>query len=201
MELLDALVAFGIAFTAYKLYRVAKEKNLKRLSIAFGFISLSYLLWASVNMIVIDQVNAGVQTVCLSCLQNIGLMGIYGYSLFFLLGISTLAYATLSLNRPSVWYLIAGLSLTTLGASTEKFITTHISAAFILTYIIYHYMCCYTNTPYARKTLLACVLLFISNITFLFSPQGHYAYILGHFIEFGAYALFLSTLLATKKAP
>lgn len=199
MELLYALIAFGIAFTAYKLYRIAKEKTLKNLSIAFGFISLSYLLWASVNMVVIDQVRAGVQTVCLSCLQNVGRMGIYSHSLFFLLGFSTLAYATLTLNRPSVWYLIAGLSLTAFAASTEKFLTTHIIVAFMLTYIIYHYWCCSTKYVQTNRTLLAFIFLFVSNITFLLSPELYYAYVIGHFLELGAYALFLSTLLTPQK--
>lgn len=199
MELLYALIAFGIAFTAYKLYRVAKERTLKHLSIGFGFISLSYLLWASVNMVMIEQVRAGVQTVCLSCLQNVGRMGIYGHSIFFLLGFSTLAYATFTLNRPSLWYLVAGLSLTAFAASTQKFLTTHIIAAFILTYIIYHYWCCSSTHAQTNRTLLAFTFLFVSNVTFLLSPEFYYAYIIGHFLELGAYALFLSTLLTTQK--
>ncbi|MBM3230478.1 hypothetical protein FJZ22_02370 [Candidatus Pacearchaeota archaeon] len=201
MEILYACIAALIAYQAYKVYKISEEQTIKHLTVAFGLISLSYIIWAGVNSFIFNTVANAVEGMCIGCLRDIAQGGLYLYTGLFIAGLVSLVYATLNIKKPGVYYLLLGLALTIMTISIQKFATSRVVALFFITYILYHYVGCYKNThnPCTKTLIIAFTLLLISSIDFLFSPRYYEAYVIGHIFELGAYATFWYALIQIKK--
>jgi hypothetical protein len=197
MELLFAIIAAALAFFAYKVYRISEEREVRLFSVSFLMISLSYIVWAGINTFLLSRLTDEVMEISLRNILSLNyIFGLMHMSLF-VLGILTLAYATLEpKNRGRTYYIIAGLALVALVSSSLPWITYQILAIFLLSAIVYHYAIdhmCYTNKK-ARPVFLAFVLLLLSRIDFLFATKSATAYIFGHVLELAAYILILVSL-------
>lgn len=197
MELIFAVIAITLAFFAYKVYKITEQKETKLFSIAFSLISLSYIVWAGINAFFLDKISDEFLEISLQNLLSINYLFTLLHMCLFILGILTLAYATLDLkNGGRAYYIIAGLALVALVSSSLPWITYQIIAIFLLSAIVYHYAVdhmCYSNKK-ARPVFLAFILLLLSRIDFLFAAKSATAYIFGHILELAAYVLILVSL-------
>src|SRR3989344_2634796 len=163
-------------------------------------ISISYAAWAALNSNIASKLNDGMLVLSLVNPSTIQIAGVYVYIIFFIAGLVTLAYTTIKIERPGVYYLLLGLAMTAVVASVSKFITFRIVSLFLLTFIAYHYF----NEWFVNKNtktswvFLAFLLLVVSNISFIFTANA-ITYVLGHIIELGAYAILLISLLRTLR--
>lgn len=201
MEIIFALCTLVIALTAFKIYFLTKEKNIKGFAIGFLLLSLSYALWAAITAITIPQVREAVSETVTGVsdfqISLISALGINAYMMLFLAGLVILAYNTFNVKKAGIYYLILGPTLVAIVISIEKFITLRIMAVFFLSFIAYYYLQVY-HVKQNRKSLgafLGFTLLLIANLLYLFAPLNELSYVISHGIELSAYVLLLIVLL------
>lgn len=200
MEILFSLVTLAVAISGIAIYRISKEKSLRRFSLGFLMISVSYAAWAALNGSIASKLDEGMLVLSLTNPSAIQIAGVYAYVIFFIAGLVTLAYTTIKIDRPGVYYLLLGLAMTAVVASVSKFVTFRIVSLFLLTFIAYHYF----NERYINENtktswvFLAFFLLVISNISFIFTANAT-TYVIGHILELGAYSILLVNLLKTLR--
>lgn len=201
MELLFFLVTIAIAISALKVYNLTRLENIRKFSIGFILISLSYLIWAGLNAITIPDAATHITQISVQQISMISFFVVYSQMMFFIAGLVMLAYATFNVNKGGIFYLLLGLSLLVLVVSVETVITFRIVSVFILSFITYHYLLEYQENS-NKNTLLVLTgfsLLLISNLSLLSTPIFELSYVVSHLIELVAYALFLITLIRTLR--
>ncbi len=201
LELLFGIITLFIAGIAAYIYKITREKNIGYFSIAFFLISASYLIWATINLLVVSKLAEGVPLLTLENLSHIWRLGLYGYMALFTAGLVTLVYATLNIKRSDIYHLMIGLPLIAIAGSLQKLIIFRIVAVFLLSFIVYHYLLEWIDRK-NNKTLLvlfAFSFLLASNVGLIFSPFYTSPYVVSHIIELGAYTLFTISLLRSLR--
>jgi len=201
MELLFFLVTIAIAISALKIYNLTKQENIRKFSIGFILISLSYLVWAGLNAITIPNAASHLPQISIQQISFISFIVNYSQMMLFIAGLVMLAYTTFNINKGGVFYLLLGLSLMILVVSVEKVITFRIVSVFLLSFIAYHYLLEYKENS-NKNTFLVLTgfsLLLISNLELLLTPVFSLSYVVSHLIELVAYSLFLITLIRTLR--
>ena len=201
MEIIFALSTLIIALTAFKIYFLTREKNIKGFAIGFLLLTFSYALWSLMNAITIPQIKDAitdtVSEVNTQSLNILSAIGTNAYMMLFMAGLVMLAYNTFNTKNSGIYYLILCPTLIVIVISLEKVITMRILAVFFLSFIAYYYLTVY-HIKQNRKSLgafLAFTLLLIANLLYLFAPINAVSYVVSHGIELLAYILLLSVLL------
>jgi len=201
MELVFAIIAMALAFFTYRIYKVSEDEDVKLFGLAFVLISISYIVWASINLFMLDKLSDGIREISLNNLMSINYILTLVHMGLFIVGIITLAYAHLEIKSAKAYYILTGLALIGLVSSSIPWITYQLLAIFLLSTIVYHYAVdhsCYKNKK-ARAIFIAFLLLLLSRIDFLFTANSAFAYIFGHILELTAYSLILVGLVANIK--
>jgi len=201
LEILFGVVSLAVAITAYSCYKISEQKSLRRFSLGFSLISLSYLIWAGINLIVSRPLGNGFRIFSPDGLPWAYLASTYLHMGLFIAGLVTLAYTTLKVEKGNIYYLLLSLGLLVIASSYNKLITFRILSVFLLIFISYHYMTEWTQNKNKKTimTMIAFILLLLSNTDFIFSEQFYISFIIGHLLELGAYAIILFGLVKTLK--
>jgi len=197
LEIAFALITILVASYSFRIYNLCKEKEYKHFGIGFIFIAVSYLVWAFVNLFLLDKISSGVQALTLQEFVSIGSVGIYVYMLFTLIGLATLAYITLKTNNNKIYALMIIISIVALTFSLNKAITFHLLSAIFLIFLISHFFIHYLKTKKHKNLLIpiAFVLLLASHIHFIFAINHYVYYVAGHITELIAYLMILGRLI------
>lgn len=204
MEILFGIITFLVAFSAYKIYKISKEKPLQFFGMGFLLISISYFAWALMNIFALSTIRDGLRDISFDKMVSLAAIGMFSHMFLLTIGLVTLVYATLSIKNPRIYYLLLGLGLLVLAASYDRLVTFRILSVFLLSYLTYHYFVAWRERK--GKNLLcsfiAFALLLFSNLDFAFSASYYQTYVVGHILQFGAYMLILKNLIKvnlTKK--
>ena len=84
MEILFSLVTLAVAVSGIAIYRISKEKSLRRFSLGFLMISISYAAWAALNSNIASKLNDGMLVLSLVNPSTIQIAGVYVYIIFFI---------------------------------------------------------------------------------------------------------------------
>ena len=201
MEILFGIITLAVSFVAWKIYRITQEKTVRHFSVGFFLIACSYILWAGINMFVVSKASEGVHLLAWDNLAVMSLLGVYAHMLLLISGLVTLAYTTFKIRNGGVYYIMLGLSLLVIVVSLNKIITFRILSVFLLSFITYYYFIEYLfrQNKKTQRIFIAFFLLLLSNLDFVFSSHSYQAYVLGHFIQLGAYILILMSLINSTK--
>lgn len=201
MELIFAVIALLVAFFAYRIYKVSEHEETKFFAIAFSLISASYIIWAGLNLFLVSNLTDKVMEISLSNLFSINYILTLAYMCLFVLGLLTIAYSQFKIKSGRIYYIFVGLALIAVVSSTFPLITYRLLSIFLLTFIVYHYLAEHSahKNRKTRLILSAFVLLLLSSIDFIFANYSYCAYVVGHFLELGAYCLILKSLLSSIK--
>lgn len=201
MEVLFALVAFSVAIVAFKINSVTKEKKIRLFGVAFLLIGISYVILAALNFWFVTIATEGFKIVNISDVQVIGVISLYAFMILFVSGLVTLVYITCDSNKGKTYYVIFGLSLMVIAASLYKLVTFRILAAFLFSFIAFHYFEEFLKNKNKRAfwTLMAFVFLFMGSVNFILSPIFYWSYIIGHLFELSAYMIILTILIKSVK--
>src|SRR3989344_1493973 len=131
-EIIFALITGFVAFYAFRVYLLCKQNESKLLSMGFAFISASYVLWAVVNLSLIDRLSDGIAAVELSNIISLGMIGVYTHIFLFIIGLLTVTYTNLKVNNAKVFSLLFILSVLAL------FFVSHIYFIFAARSYIYY---------------------------------------------------------------
>ncbi len=187
-EILFGLITLLAAFYSLKIYRLCRQKEFFLLSAAFTSLAMSYFTFPILNALL---PNSSYSFVLIS--------GMYLYIIFFLVGLSTLAYLTFNSDNYRLYALITSLSIVTVIFSSQAILAFNFVSAVLL-----FYACLYYGSRCARKTnknsfliLGAFILLFFARVGFVFATINRIPYVAGHLIEFSAYIIIAIALART----
>ena len=198
MELVFAIVAALVAFFSFKIYKISEEEDSKFFGISFSLISLSYTVWATMNLFLLSKISAEIFEFELNNILSITYISALVQMGLFVIGLVTLTYSTLPKRTGGTYYLLAGLSLLAIVSSSLPLITFRIVSVLLLSFLLYHYMVEHKSKK-ARLTLVAFALLLVSSIDFIFTIRYSLAYVIGHLLELVAYSLILTRLVSSVK--
>lgn len=201
MEILFAIITLLVAIFSFKVYNVTSERRIKLFGAAFVFISLSYVVWAGVNLWIVNEVSEGFREISLISPSPIDFVSLLLHVVLYTIGLVILTYAVSDFKYGKTFYLICGLSFLVLILGEYLLISFRILSVFLLAFITYYYLKNYLENRKASPLiiLIAFILLVISNIEFVFSLFYYQSYIFGHILELSAYLLILFNLLRSVK--
>lgn len=199
-ELLFTIVTLAVAYYALKVHKIYKDRASKIFGLSFILFALSYFSWVLVNLFLLSQISETYEAISLTDLNTIGLVGVYSYMIFHLLGTSLLSYLTLKTKKIQIFIIMLALSVGGIMLSYNKIASFYIASSIFLLSIIGYYIYEYIQNKNKQTliVLLAFVFLLITNITFLYTNSDYY-FVTGHILDLIAYALILINLILIKK--
>ncbi|MGV8086123.1 MAG: hypothetical protein ACP5N1_00695 [Candidatus Woesearchaeota archaeon] len=198
LEVLFAIITLLVCGYAWKIYKITNENQLRLFSWAFLFIGLSYIAQSILNFLILMKLDDYVCGVInLQSVYHLNLFGIYLHAILFLIGLLIMAYISLKIDNAKAFMLLLIIIFASLYFSPYKTFTLYLLSSILLIFTSYHYLIAYMNN---RKTttlmvLMAMILLFIGNISFILATNKASYYVIGHMLEFLAYILVLVNLL------
>jgi len=201
MELIVTLVAFGIAFVSWRVYRITNERDIQLFSLGFLSIAISYLLWSLLNWIMLKHVELNIEALRVSRIEILGATLLISYFALFVIGWVTLNYATFKSKGIRNYVLLVGLALLTIYLSANKATAFYIATIFLSMIMMAHYYLEYFRKKNVRRllTFFSFLLIFISRAELFFSSQSYAHYIAGHSIEMVGYIILLVNLIIVMK--
>ncbi len=198
LEILFAVVAMMVSFYAWKIYKITDERNIRLFSMAFLFISLSYITQSILNFIILTQLQAKVCGIMnLESVYLLNLFGIYVHSILFLIGLLLLTYVALKIYSLRTFVLLFILVFTSLYFSPHKTFMLYLLSTTLLGFIVYYYIANYINNrkPTTLIVTIAMITLFAGYLYFIFATENPFYYVVGHVLELLAYLLVLGNLI------
>ncbi|MEK6889079.1 MAG: hypothetical protein AABW80_03140 [Nanoarchaeota archaeon] len=197
LEIIFGLITLLVSIFAFNIYKTSKERSIGLLSLSFLFISLSYLTWAFVNLVIAPTLVDKLRIITLGTVPKAFILAIYTHYGLFILGLVTLAYTTFQVKKIRIYYVLSIISILVVVVSVNKLITSRIVSAFLLFFITYHYFKEWRNKRNKRALWIfgSFFLLTLGSIDFIFSANFYATYVIGHILEFGAYSLILGGLI------
>lgn len=200
LQLLFGVITLVVSIYAFRLYGVARQRELKLFSGAFFFISLSYILWAVLNFSFISHISDSVNVVqfeeyriLTDSVFDLSSLGVYSHVFFFITGVITLLFMGLKVDKGQIYIFLISLILPVLFFSYNLRLTTYLIAAIMFAHIsgryVYDYMI--NSKGKSLSVLLAFVFLFLASLTFMYSGRNPFHYATGHLLTLGAYFLIL----------
>jgi hypothetical protein len=202
LELTFAIITLIVTLFAFKIYKLTRQRQPKLFAISFLFISLSYFVRSFVNFAIVMKLNENIcQALKIVNVNTWDTFGVYVYIILFMIGLITLTYMTCKIASPKMYLLLLSLTIFSLLLSTNALSLYYVMSSILLIFIVIHYFKNYVKRKQAKTllVLIAFVFLFFGNVHFIFSVNHGLFYIIGHFLELGAYSLILTNLILVIK--
>jgi len=197
MELLFAVIVIALSIVSARIYFITRETKIGLFSAAFGMIGISYIIWATANILFVKAVSEGFREITFDKFLHYDIFAAYAFMVLFTTGLLFLVFTSCDFKGVRAFSLVLGLSLMVIGASQYKLVTFRILSVFFLIFIVFHYINEYATNKNSKTfwILIAFTLLMLGSADFMFSSKYHYAYVIGHVLELSAYLVMLSVLV------
>jgi hypothetical protein len=202
LELLFAVITLLISAYAFKVYRLAGQKQSRLFGISFLLISVSYIIESFLNFAILSNLNSQVcSTLNVGNLVLINNIGIFVHMAFYISGLLVLAYMTLKIKSPKTFTLISLITLIIFVLEPQKMFMFYVISSVLLIYIVMHYLLNFVHDMQPKKliVLTAFSFLLFGSIHYLFSVNHQLFYVISHFLELIAYLLLLINLILVVK--
>jgi hypothetical protein len=196
-ELAFAVITLVVALYSFKIYKLSKEKSIMLFGAAFLLFSFSYFVQSALNVGILYELSKNVDVLQkASQVVNLGLNALYTHMIFMIAGLTLITFITLKTKSPRIFLLLLSMSLLPIYLSKDPIHTFFVISSTYLIFITYSYLKNYVENK-KKSTLLvflAFLLLFLSDIHFIFAINHHIFYVIGHFLELVAYIFILVNL-------
>ena len=196
-EILFMFATALVAFYAYKIYRISRQREPKLFGISFASLSISYLVLAIVNIFFITVSENNTFGLVIKRIMDVRNVAIALYIVFFIIGFVTLLYTTLRIERARLYGLLILLTFTAINFSLNKVFMIYFVSSLFLLFINYHYYMEYRKKQNTNilLVLIGMLFLFISNIVFLPETQVISTYVVSHISELVGYGFIVASLI------
>ena len=196
-EIMFAVITLLVSLFSFKIFKLSEQKESKYFAVGFLLISLSYFVWAFLNLRLVSELKEGVRVLELKNLLIFSTVSIYVYMILALVGIIVIAYTTLKINNEIAFLLIVIPSIATLFLSNNKTLAFGILSSIMLLFIFVHFYLEFRKDNNLKRGLVmvAFLLLFIGNIEFSFVQNSYVHYVVRHILDLAAYVLVLISLI------
>lgn len=202
-EIFFALATLLVAWYALKIYNISKQKELRRFGIGFLLISISYSIWAFMNVSILTQISEGIKELELN-LSNLWLMStisFYAHAIVYISGLVFLAYAMLKFDSRKFLILVWALCMATVLSCSTNYFVVYVISSVLIGFIILCYCdeCRKSRNKTIRVLVVAFILLFVANIEFILAGNNPVHYVIRHILELAAYLIILTSLIKVIK--
>jgi hypothetical protein len=201
LEILFGVITMAVAVYSFRLYNISKEIGCRNLGIGFLFISLAHILWSGINLSVSTALNTAARGVSLEKLTRLGFVGVSGYVMLSILGLTMILYTTLPQRSQRTFSIVASLALIVPIFASYKALAFYFVSSLLLFFIVFHYASRYIK--YKSKSdplvLIAFIFIFFGTLDFTFATLDYTHYVLGHVLQFIGYGLVLGSLIKTLR--
>ncbi|MBR9704815.1 hypothetical protein GOV12_05360 [Candidatus Pacearchaeota archaeon] len=197
-ELAFAIITFFLSLYAFKIYKLSDQKQSRLFGISFLLFSISYFIQSIINLSILTKFGENIHVLIkLKEISLLNYIGIYTHLIFFLIGLLTLTYMTFKIQNKKLYILLFLVSMLSLFLSMNKIYWFYFLASIFLIFIVIHYFNNYVRYKQVNNllVLIAFIMLLFGHIHFIFSVNHAFFYVIGHFLELGAYILILISLL------
>ena len=201
LEVIFGIITLLVAFTAFKIYRISKERELGLLSAGFVLISASYFAWSLINIFLVEELNETTRLLILKNISVLSVIGIYSHILLFMCGLITLFYMTCKVETDRMYSLVIILAVLGVLFAYDKTLAIYSFSSIILAYIAGYYALTYKKKKnrFTRDVFISFSMLFIANIVMLFPSTTYSIYVIAHFFHLIAFSILLYTLISILK--
>ncbi len=193
-ELAFAVISLVVSLFAFRIYKKTSQRLVRLFGFSFLLISLSYFIESVLNYFIVTYLNGQMPVVeKLTSVAGFEYIGILTHIVFMTIGLSILLYATLKDRRLRLlWFLII-ISLAAILFNEDTLYMFYMVSTIFLAFISWHFILNYLRNKQAKTLLvaLAFIFLLIGNFHFLISVNHQLFYVIGHVLEFVAYAFIL----------
>jgi hypothetical protein len=201
-ELAFAIITLFVALYSFKIYKASREKSAILFGMAFLLFSASYFVQSILNIGILFELSQNVDILQqVSQVFNLGLNALYTHMIFMLLGLILITLISLKPRNIKIFLLLALVSILPIYLGKDPIYTFFIISSTYLLFISHHYLKNYLEKKQFNTLLVfvAFLLLFLSDVHFIFSINHSLFYVIGHFFELASYVLILLNLIMVFK--
>ncbi len=195
-NLIFLVISCSVALYSYKVYKLSSKNEIKYFSIGFSLISLAYLSKVLLFLTTFVSINEKYVGIIVEKLNTTGLFLTYSHLTLFIIGITTILYATLKTESFRIYILLILLSLISIFLTSNKIKSFLSISALYLLFISYHYGKEYIKFKNFKTALIfiGFVLLFISKLEVSIS-SFYLSFLIEQAIELVAYLFIACSLV------
>lgn len=171
-EIIFAIITLLLAYMAFKAFKMTKTRVTKLFTYSFGFMSLSYVAFATTHFFELTSLNKAICSVFTFIpLYFFNLLGIYSHFFFMMAGLSVLVYMTFRVPKSEIFFTLLFGSVISVFVSKSVFVVFFTLSIIYLAIVFTYYVKLYLRkgSPGNFKMMLAFLLLIIGNIFYLLS--------------------------------
>ncbi|MBI5391388.1 hypothetical protein HZB00_00120 [Candidatus Woesearchaeota archaeon] len=200
LNLIFGIITGVVSVASYKIYKLSLQRQSKLFSLAFLSISVSYLLQAFLIFVLFSKLSLQSTISFFSFTFWLNLT-LYAHILFFLVGITTLAYMILGVRSMRVYILLSLITLAPFLITESKLYLFHLLSAVLLIYVLCHYILHFWEKKNKRNLfiMLAFGLFLLSQFFFMFSIKEGFYYIVGDVVSILAYLIMIVNLVTIRR--
>jgi hypothetical protein len=192
-----------IAFYSFKVFRISGEKESKNFGLAFAFLSVSYLFLSFLHKLFLSAATGGLRSLNFDDVIGLKNSLVLIYSLFFILGFTTLFYTILKIKSGAVYFIMVILSILGLGFSNDRSLVLYSIASIFLILIVTLYAKEFRRTNNVNTLTFGFSMLMLLISSILKIICGDYlmplAYVLSVLVEAAAYSIIIYCLFRIIK--
>lgn len=199
-EIIFGLITLFVAWNAFKIYSISEEKNTRNFGIGFLLVSLSYFIWACINIFIVSDIG-GERELSVSNILLLSTVSIYLQIALFIAGLALIVSMTLKTKEMRAFELVLAVSLSAICFSLNKFTATYSIASIFLLFIAVYYIAEFNK----KKNRITCAiatafsLMFLGTIGLLFAGSVYLTYVISHIVILIAYSIILISLIKILK--
>lgn len=199
-------LAFGLAFAAislavsiysFKIYKLSGQRQSKLFGVAFLLFSISYFIQFFLNVAIVSKLSERILNIIqFQSVITLNTLSIFVHMVLFTLGLVTLIYMISGVKNKWMYLGLMFFSVLFLFLSANKINFFYIFSSLLLVIISIYYFQHSIKHKSVNSILIviAFFLLLIGHIHFIFLINNNIEYVLGSFLELGAYILILINL-------
>lgn len=198
LEIIFALSALFVAYYAYRVSRLYKQRGIILMTLGFAFIAISYLTKAFINLFLLREIQSGLLALSLGNLNSIATFGLNAYIALYLIGVLLLVFMTFKTDNPDLFLMMAALAFLGIWFSADNMFAFNIISAVLFCIISLYYGREYFRNRNKRTLfiLLGFIGLLLSGIGFTFATGYYVNYVIAHLLELASYILILASIFS-----
>ncbi|MFW6286064.1 MAG: hypothetical protein ACOC16_02985 [Nanoarchaeota archaeon] len=203
LEFFFMIISFIVGTFAFYIYRKTKQRSVKYFSIAFYFISLSYLIQTLINIVLFlnmtEKIYCNLTNPFIITLSNLAKIT---HIFFLIVGLGIILFTTFREDKKRLLTLFILMPLLIIFLSSNLLYMFYLISSIYLAFISWNYILNFVKTKKFKTFLVAVAFLFLffGSFHFLLSVNHQVFYAIGLFLELLAYILILTNLyLIIKK--
>lgn len=207
IELVFALITLIIAFYAFKVYKLSRQRSIMLFGTGFFFVGLSYLIQAVLNLLIFrnitthDLLRVASGSAVVQSTMQLSILATISHIAFMMLGLIFLAYVTLKERGIKILLLLFSISFVALIFSNNPLLVFYLLTSIYLLFITAQH---YQRHSEVRNfsslyVFLGFALLFLGNAQLALSTSFGLLYLTGLIVLLFGYLLLLASLVRVVK--